>query len=79
MIVVPSNDGRACWIEFCGTLEEAIEKYDRAQTLNNQYELGPMTQAAQRRPFNYLSLLQEDQLDIDKSLGILDWDGNPAT
>ena len=38
----------------------------------------PLSDGAQRakqRPTNYCELLPERQWEIDKSLGILDWDG----
>lgn len=41
--------------------------------------LGPMASAAQRRPANYNQLSGEQQWEIDKSLGILDWDGRTTT
>ncbi len=41
------------------------------------HELGPMATAALRRPANHNQLSGEDQWEIDKALGILDWDGDP--
>lgn len=38
-------------------------------------KLGPQAQAASRRPTNYCELSAQTQWDIDKGLGILDWDG----
>ncbi len=37
--------------------------------------LGPQAQAATRRPADYAELSPQTQWDIDKGLGILDWDG----
>jgi len=37
--------------------------------------LGPHAQAATRRPANYCELSPQSQWDVDKGLGILDWDG----
>jgi hypothetical protein len=41
--------------------------------------LGPMMLASQNRPRNYNKLSGEQQREIDKSLGILDWDGDPRS
>jgi hypothetical protein len=38
---------------------------------------GPLATAAERRPSNFKSLPPQEQWDIDKSLGILDWSGSP--
>jgi hypothetical protein len=40
---------------------------------------GPQAIAAQQRPPNYWRLSEAEQWDIDKRLGILDWDGDPTT
>lgn len=45
----------------------------RAQT-----GLGPMAEAAYKRPPNFNSLTGGEQYEIDKALGILDWDGDPS-
>jgi len=37
--------------------------------------LGPQAEAATRRPSNYCEMSPQAQWDVDKSLGILDWDG----
>ncbi len=37
--------------------------------------LGPHAEAATRRPASYCELSTQSQWDIDKRLGILDWDG----
>lgn len=37
--------------------------------------LGPNAQAAIRRPASYCELSPQGQWDVDKGLGILDWDG----
>jgi hypothetical protein len=34
-----------------------------------------MREAAKRRPTNYSDLSPEEQWEIDRELGILDWDG----
>lgn len=38
--------------------------------------LGPQAQRASCRPSDYAELSPQVQWDIDKSLSILDWDGN---
>lgn len=38
---------------------------------------GPMARAAEQRPENFKELDPQTQWDIDKALGILDWDGSP--
>jgi hypothetical protein len=40
---------------------------------------GPLATAAEGRPENWRTLSAEEQWDIDKRLGILDWDGRPET
>ena len=40
-------------------------------------ELGPMALASHQRPANFFKLSSEQQWEIDKHLGILDWDGDP--
>jgi hypothetical protein len=40
---------------------------------------GPQAIAATRRPANFYQLSGEEQWEIDKQLGILDWDGDPNT
>jgi hypothetical protein len=37
--------------------------------------LGPQAQRATERPANYCELSAQSQWDVDKGLGILDWDG----
>lgn len=44
---------------------------------NSETELGPLARAAESRPENYGKLSFEEQWQIDKMLGILDWDGDP--
>lgn len=46
--------------------------------LRAQTGLGPMAEAAYKRPPNYKSLTGGEQYEIDKALGILDWDGDPS-
>jgi hypothetical protein len=41
--------------------------------------VGPQARQALRRPDNYRKLSARRQWEIDKELGILDWDGNPNT
>lgn len=36
-----------------------------------------MARAAEQRPENFKELDPQTQWDIDKALGILDWDGSP--
>lgn len=38
---------------------------------------GPLARAAELRPANFRELEMQEQWDIDKRLGILDWDGDP--
>lgn len=38
-----------------------------------------MAEAARRRPSNFDSLSAKEQWDIDKELGILDWEGGPPS
>jgi len=40
---------------------------------------GPQAIAATCRPSNFYQLSGEEQWEIDKQLGILDWDGDPNT
>lgn len=42
----------------------------------NGQEMGPCAKAAHNRPDNYGALSTQGQWDIDKTLGILDWDGS---
>jgi hypothetical protein len=37
--------------------------------------LGPMASLARQRPVNYCELTPQSQWDIDKRLGIIDWNG----
>jgi hypothetical protein len=78
MIVVIDKD-RGCWIEFIGTMEQAEKRYTQKSMRKeiDAYELGPMAIASQGRPSYYFSLSGREQWDIDKDLGILDWDGDP--
>ncbi len=77
MIVVVAKDGRGCWIEFVGSVSQAKAKY--RSNVREISSLGPLAEAAQRRPFDYNSLSGQDQWDIDKRLGILDWNGEPTS
>lgn len=45
----------------------------------NELPLGPLARAAERRPENFYSLSTEERWAIDRTLGIVDWDGNPAS
>ena len=38
-----------------------------------------MAQAALQRPTNFSDLSAKEQWDIDKQLGILDWEGGPPS
>jgi hypothetical protein len=40
---------------------------------------GPMATAAEGRPANFNELTEEQRWEIDKRLGILDWDESPET
>lgn len=53
--------------EYIDTLREKAKKAGKS--------LGPQAQAATRRPSNYAELSAQSQWDVDKRLGILDWDG----
>jgi hypothetical protein len=56
----------------------AQEKYIaelRAKAKKAGKPLGPQAEAATRRPANYAELGPQSQWDVDKNLGILDWDG----
>jgi hypothetical protein len=60
-------------------MKTAQEKYVaemRASAKKAGRSLGPLAQAATRRPANYSELSSRSQWDIDKTLGILDWDGS---
>lgn len=47
----------------------------KAMFVNTQAPLSECARAAARRPSNYGRLSGEQQWEIDKELGILDWDG----
>lgn len=47
----------------------------RAKAEQAGQSLGPQARAATQRPSNYCELGPESQWNIDKGLGILDWDG----
>ena len=49
-----------------------LEPYPASQMMK-----GPQATAAERRPTNFGALSAQEQWDIDKRLGILDWDGSP--
>ena len=70
----------ATWWEFPGgSMFDAKMIYN---SFRHQYfdgELGPLCIQAQKRPANFLRLSIERQWEIDKELGILDWDGDPET
>lgn len=79
IVVVDLKDRRLCWIEFCGTAEQAKKKkYDYIKDIGNA-SLGRQALKAQERPFNYADAGSESQWAMDKKLGILDWDGDPLT
>lgn len=40
-------------------------------------ELGPMATIALRRPPNFYTLSNTEKWDVDRELGIIDWDGSP--
>lgn len=58
---------------------KASPEYDKEiwKKLEQQIWAAPsdMAQKAKRRPPNYAKLSAREQWDIDKRLGILDWDG----
>lgn len=56
-----------------GMLEKPIHPRPTSITL------GPMAKKSVGRPYNFNDLSPHDQWEIDKELGILDWDGNPLT
>jgi hypothetical protein len=51
-----------------------IRKTFRPRLINGK---GPLARAAEHRPENFLKLSMQERWDIDKKLGILDWDGDP--
>lgn len=53
--------------KFIAKLEKEAKKHEAS--------LGPLASQAKKRPADYLKLSAETQWAIDKSLGILDWDG----
>jgi len=68
-----------CWWEFDGTLERSKRVPGSAGHRYFTGVFGPLALKAQDRPYNYTRLSPQEQWDIDKSLGILDWDGEPTT
>ena len=66
------------WWIFPGSVTQAKKLPHTAKHQKFTGELGPLTLAAQRRPHNFFDLDGREQWAIDKSLGILDWDGNPS-
>ncbi len=58
-----------------GTVHDRFIEGLRAKAKKAGRSLGPQAQAATRRPSNYCELSAQGQWDVDKSLGILDWDG----
>ena len=69
---------RALPIQGLGKLDQAI------RLLQEDMPRGALTQEEMfersfQRPSNYFSLTGSEQWDIDKKLGILDWDGTHMT
>ena len=60
-------------LEGLGLVQKVKNGYEATQAGMNA--LSPMARVACRRPKNYSNLTPEEQWDVDKSLGILDWDG----
>jgi hypothetical protein len=54
-----------------------MKKAKKAKKAKEQEARGPQALAAKKRPDNFESLSGQEQWDIDKRFGILDWDGNP--
>jgi len=61
----------------CSVAERAWAEIKRRRSGPNPK--GPMATAAERRPANFNELTEEKRWEIDKHLGILDWDGSPET
>ncbi len=70
---------------FCGGLKEKVKK-EGLQAIDNYQGMicggvedmkirRFMQKQAEKRPDNYESLSAREQWEIDKELGILDWDG----
>lgn len=79
-----SNDGPVPIYQIKGNIDEArntdVEKSTPIYNPIDHRNLkpgGPLYNAALKRPANYINLSQQRQWEIDKSLGILDWDGDP--
>jgi hypothetical protein len=47
----------------------------RAKAKKARQSLGPQAEAATHRPKDYCEMSPQAQWDVDKRLGILDWDG----
>lgn len=58
--------------------QKVEELLDIDEDLPQDTQAGPMAQAAARRPVNFDELTPQEKWDIDKRLGILDWDGDPS-
>ena len=69
----------ATWWLFDGTLATAKKLPDTCRHRYFDGELGEMCRAAQKRPRNFLRFSEQEQWEIDKNLGVLDWDGEPTT
>lgn len=58
-----NTTGETCWIDMSGI------------ALESKPYLSTEAQQASRRPPNYWDLSPQEQWEIDKDLGILDWEG----
>lgn len=54
--------------------DEFIEKLEAEAKAKNR-PLSEGAQQAKKRPSNYCEMSAQEQWAVDKSLGILDWDG----
>jgi hypothetical protein len=70
----------ATWWEFPGgSMADAKKIHNSCKHQYFDGEFGPLCKRARERPVNFLRLSPERQWDIDKELGVLDWDGDPST
>ncbi len=69
----------ATWWEFIGTMESAKKLHNTCRHTYFDGVLGEQCRLAQQRPSNFLKLDADTRWEIDKRLGILDWNGEPTT
>lgn len=66
------------WWEHKGTLASAKKLRGTYKHREFDGEFGAQCILAQERPANFFELNAEEQWNIDKRLGILDWNGEPT-